>query len=1109
MRLGVLGPVEVWGGDPTHTVRVPESKVRVLLAVLLAHRGNPVSSPRLVEALWDGAELTTRPTASLQAKVSQLRRVLEQAREGGRRSVARRGEGYLLDVEHGALDVDAFRDLVARGMAAVEPGRRAAALSDALGLWRGPAFAGFAGHPLVRAVAEGLEQERQGCAEELAAARLELGEHQVLVGELARMVAEHPLRERLRAVQMTALYRAGRGVEALESYAELRARLKEGLGLEPGPELRELHRAILHHDPALAAPGQPGRASAGITRRSGNVPLQVNSFVGREAATREVCALVRAHRLVTLTGPGGVGKTRLAIAAAAELDAEFPDGVWLVELAGTPVPDASAGPGPLAERILGALGVRQDRSCTEERVCDAVRQLADAVAARRMLLVLDNSEHLVDAAADLTVRLLDAAPELRVLTTGQVPLRICAEQVWPVPPLELPPRRLTDPAALREFSAVRLFSERAAAHDPGFVLDAVTAPLAASICRRVDGIPLAVELAAGQLPVLGLEELEARLDDRFQLLNRGYRDAPGRQRTLRAAIDWSWSLLEEQQRAVLRRLTVFREGCRLDAAEAVTAGEGLAPEEVLEALTELVDRSLVVHTPGPAGSRYRLPQSVAAYAQQRLEEAGESAACAARHLEHCTALAEEAQGRLHSRGRRHRLDLLDEEAGNFQRALEHARTTGAAGRALRLACALAWYRYLRGRLSEAHRTLTEALAVQGDAPEPLRAEARLWQRGFGLLLGGAASGEDGVDVAAATTRAPYAPLPRPPADAAGHAAPGVARAGWFLGMALWSTGDTAAATEQLHAVLPAFRFLRDTWGVAAALTMRAGIALTRGELAGARADAEEARARFGELGDDWGALRTGALLGTLAEIGGDYERAGRLHQQRLRDAQSLGMGTEISQALSGLGRIALLEGHFDQADELHAQALRLAVDQGHRPAQQFAALGLAMSARRQGRLIEVEETLGPWLAANRRDGDEPGLALVLAELGFAAEQRGDAARALELHREGLAAARRTGDVRAVALALEGLAAAHARCGRHRRAAVLLGAAGQARSAAGAPLPPAEQGDVSRVRALLDTAADPAGLSEAYAEGRRRPLDEVAGDEQAVAQDAAPVGCAAG
>ncbi|MEU3354883.1 BTAD domain-containing putative transcriptional regulator [Streptomyces sp. NPDC037389] len=1060
MRFGVLGPLEVWTADG-RPVRVPELKVRALLTDLLVHEGRPVSADRLIEDLW-GRARPRNPAGALQAKVSQLRRALEDAEPGGRALVVSRPPGYALQTD--AVDHRRFTELVERARAAGGPRERAALLGRALDLWRGQAYADFADEEFTRAAAARLEEERLVALEEQARARLELGEHKVLAGELADLVAAHPLREGLRAVQLLALYRSGRQSEALAGYEELRVRLAEELGLDPSPELGALHRAILVQDRSLAP--APAPAAAPVRPRT-NLPAPVSELIGREQAMEEIHARLAAGRLVTLTGSGGVGKTRLALETATQLAPGYPDGAWLVELAAL---DAHGGADALVEALLTVLGIREDGApgiLTGGNAVTPLDRLTDALRTKQLLLVLDNCEHLVEHVARLAATLLHGAPGLHILATSQEPLSLSGETVWHVPPLRLPhPGAGDDPEVLRQSAAVRLFVARTAAAVPGFELDSGNAAAVTAVCRRLDGIPLALELAATRVRVLGVHALADRLDDRFRLLATGLRGAPARQQTLRAMIDWSWELLTEPERTVLRRLGVHAEGCTLEAAEAVCADDVVAPEDVLGLLARLVDRSLLLVVPGPHGPRYRLLESVAAYCLERLRETGELASVRLRHQRYYAELAERARPRLRGRDQQRLLELLDAETANLRTALDD----GDGALALRLANALTWYWILRGRLGEARRSLEAALAAGAGTAGPAAVRARAWHTGLTILGGGDVAGRAGLVRAAL---APYAELADPS---------GLAEAEWFLGHALCSIGDLAASEELVNRALRGYRALGDRWGTAAALGDRAQLRLLRGDLAGVERDGERSAELFRELGDRWGQLRAVPALTTWAEVFGDYDRAARLLRDGLRMAERLGMWTEASDLLSGLGRIALLTGDHDRARAFHERSMRLAAEQGFRIGEVNAEVGLGLGARREGELDIAEAHMRNVLHWHRRVGLEGANALILAELGFIAEQRGEACEALALQLEGFAVARATGDPRALALALEGLAGARALAGDPAHAAQLLGAAAAARASTGAPLPPAERGDVDRVTAVVREALGEEGRAAEFTRG---------------------------
>ncbi|MEU7297121.1 BTAD domain-containing putative transcriptional regulator [Streptomyces exfoliatus] len=1082
MRFRVLGLLEVWTTDG-RPVPVGEPKVRALLADLLIHAGRPVSTDRLLDDMW-GEDLPGKPAAALQTKVWQLRRTLEEAEPGGRALVVSRAPGYLLDVTPDMTDAGRFEDLTAQARATGDPAAKVALLTDALALWRGPAYTEFEDEPFARRAAQHLGEHRVSALEEQAAARLELGEHHLLADELAGLAAAHPLRERLHAIHLRALYRAGRQKDALDGYARLRTRLRDELGIDPGPELLALQRSILQQDPALAAPvptspaTPAGPAAAAPARPRGNLPAPLTDLVGRADDLAALHTLLTTQRLVTLTGPGGVGKTRLALEAAAQTADAHPDGVWLVELTGPAAKtETSGGVSGTAHLIAAALGMRDDTAPDPTpdaagRPDTPAERLATALHAKRALLLLDNCEHIVDAVAELTGTLLARAPHLRILATSQEPLGIAGEHLRPVGPLGLPDETATGPETLRRAGAVQLFVSRAQAADPGFALTADNAPAVAAICRRLDGIPLALELAATRVRSLGARALAARLDDRFRLLAGARRDAPARQRTLRAVIDWSWELLTDAEQTVLRRLSVHADGCTLDAAEAVCAGDGVMEEDVLDLLARLVDRSLVVAADTPGGVRYRLLESVAAYGLERLDDAGETTAVRRRHARHYLALAETAAPLLRGREQRTWLERLNAEAGNLRAVLETCLRTGAADDALRLVIAQSWHWFLRGRLGEALRSFDTALAVpaeETDVCRAHRADATVRRAALALHSG------DAEGPAAAARAFPLVEHITDPCDRA-HAL-------WLLSFTLYGSGDLASNQDRVTAALAAFEELGDPWGRAATLAVTAGHALIRGDFPAAAGDAGVSLALFRELGDRWGQLRAGDTLASLAEIHEDYTEATRMHREGLRMAEELGLWTDASYKWSGLGRIALLTGDHADARTFHERGLRLAADQAHKRGEQFAETGLALVARREGRLDDAEAHLTKWLDWLRAVYGDLGTALVMAELGFIAEQRGDAATARERHLAGYAAARETGDPRALALALEGLAGTSALTGRHAHAARLLGAATAARASVGRPLPRTESGDVDRITTTVRTALGDARYAAEFATGR--------------------------
>ncbi len=755
LSFGVLGTVELHVAGRPATPLAPA--VRALLARLVLAAGRVVSADTLTDALW-GDQPPADATNALQLRVSKLRRALVAAGASGDLLVTR-APGYQLAVAVDAVDAYRFERLLDRARGATTGDGPAVALAcfdEALRLWRGPALADVGEAAWALAEAARLEELRLGAVEDRLELLLEAGRQAEAVADLEHLVVAHPLRERLHRLLMLALYRGGRQADAITAYHALRHRLADELGIDPAPELQALAEAILRQQvpapkpaqpttpatpaPAPTAPATPASALtapasaptvlAGPPRahlaerpataariptpaERADLPRRLSSVIGRRDDVHRVLDRLREARVVTLTGPGGVGKTTLALEAVRHADDALTDRVHLVRLAalrsGTDLPEAVAdqlgvatgGPGPAATAALVAW-----------------------LGADRTLLVVDNCEHVIDEAAELVERLVAACPALTVLTTSREALAVPGETQLAVAPLGVPDGP-ADLARLGDSPAVALFADRARAVRPGFALDAATAPVVADICRQLDGMPLAIELAAARVKALPPAEIAARLHDRFALLTAGARTSEARHRTLRATLDWSHDLLSEAERRLLRRLAVFRGGWDLSAAEQICAFDGLAEDEVLDLLFRLVDRSLVV--PDPATGRFRLLVTIREYAAARLAEAGETEAARDRHLTHFTELAERYGPRVRSDA--DAWARMTEEHDNFRTAIDRCLERGnGVDAGLRLADALFLF-WNYGPRYEGVRALTGLLAT--GEPGPV-ARASVLQR-IGLL----------------------------------------------------------------------------------------------------------------------------------------------------------------------------------------------------------------------------------------------------------------------------------------------------------------------------------------------------------------------------------------
>jgi predicted ATPase/DNA-binding SARP family transcriptional activator len=747
-RFGILGTLQVVVDDVV--VPIEALQLRRLVACLLLTPGRPVANRVLGECLWPDTEGAARPRdadATLRVYASRLRTVLPPG-VGLPRDV----RGYRLDVEREDVDAGRFELLLASSVATAaasveEAAVTSANLREALGLWRGGALSEFRDEPWALGAAVRLDELRVVALERLNDARLALGEHGELCGELEHLVDEHPLRERLWGQLMVALYRSGRQADALRAFQRLRERLVDELGIEPGRELAELESAVLRHDRSLdltlaaaagaglghaeAVEGGPpvspvadGEVEARLRQplqrpvQRHNLPAQVTTFVGRERETAEVRSTLGETRLLTLTGPGGSGKTRLALEVAGRLFEDTGLPVWLVELA------ALTDPTEVEPSVAAVLGVKAPPGVA------LADELGEALRAEEMLLVLDNCEHLVGACATLVDTLLRLCPGVRTLATSREPLGVEGEVVYRVPSLGVPSRTTDDPAAIAREDSVRLFVERARAQQPAFVLDGSSAPRVASLCRRLDGIPLALELAAARLRVLSLGQVHDRLDERFRLLVGGARTRLPRQQTLEALIDWSYDLLARHEQVAIRHLAVFTGSFDFEAAEAVLEASGGRAWGALDQLSSLVDKSLVVAETTGEASRYRLLETIRQYALDKLvsEEGGAALEnLRAAHAAYYLGLVERAAPALSTPDQFTWLDRLDLEFDNVRVALGYlVSADGSTPAAMSMVVGLGRFVEWRGHESELFAA-TDALA---DRPELAAGEPSAVQVGL-------------------------------------------------------------------------------------------------------------------------------------------------------------------------------------------------------------------------------------------------------------------------------------------------------------------------------------------------------------------------------------------
>jgi predicted ATPase/DNA-binding SARP family transcriptional activator len=1058
MEIRVLGPVEVLVDGIPRTV--PGAGERELLALLALSAGRVVARSTLIDALW-GEDLPVNPDNALQVRISKLRRALSALGLPPELLTTRR-PGYLLDVDAG--DVDALRlpaqIAIARSLADEDPARAAQLYREALSSWRGAPLAEFDVARWTEPEAARLSELHLAAREELIDLDLAAGHHDELIADLESLTAQHPLRERLHSRLMLALYRSGRQADALSAYQRARGVLDAQLGLAPSAGLRTLQQAILQQRPELQAPEQvrpPRPVPAGPPTATPRLPLRLTSFLGREEDLRRVRQLLNGHRLVTVLGPGGVGKTSLALEVARAATDDFRDGVGIIRLAGVVHPDE------VPQAVLAGLDVRDAPTTTAED------QLLGHLRDRAVLLVLDNCEHLADACAVLAEHLLESCAHLRLLATSREPLAARGEVQCAIDPLPVPaPDAVT--ADLAASTAVQLFVDRAQSARPDFRLGPENSATVAEICRHLDGIPLAIELAAARVSALSVDQIADRLEDRFALLTTGPRTAEARQRTLRATVDWSYDLLTAPERVLLRRLSVFRGAWTIDAAQAV-AGDDLDPAAVADTVMRLVDRSLVVVDRG-TGPRYHLLETIGAYARQCLAESGEVDRIARAHVRHLTAVAECAERELRGDGQSRWLPRLARERSDIEAALAwcttRADTEPDAG--LRLVGALGWYWYFASRPDGGRKVASMLAAARTGSPE---ARALALQALAVAARPGACIVHPAADceAAAADSRVLFEQL----GDRYRTALSTVLLAVGSIGR-----DDTARAFALLAEADDEFLRADDAWSSALVRFVEMELHAVGGAMTEAVATGNRALAVFRALGDQWGVSAIQFHLGMALHRSGALDEALAMYQGALASGREVGGPVNtIQYALAGAGNVTLLLGDLDGATRLftesHAVGRELGAEGNAR-----AAVGEGLLARELGDLDLARDhlTRAQQMLAGQNEPDWTATALI--GLGHVAELSGDLDSAEFLHRR----AWQTAPGRAAAL--EGLACVTAARGDGADAARLLGAASWWRQKRHRPMDRLERADADRAEDRARSLLGEEGFEAAHHAGAAEP-----------------------
>jgi predicted ATPase/DNA-binding SARP family transcriptional activator len=1074
VRYSLLGPMEVSvDGAP---VKLPGTAERALFAQLLLSPGRTIPATMLVDRLWSESTLPVDPMNALQIRVSKLRRALKAIGVG--EVVARDGVGYRAAIEPSAVDAIDFAERIraarmAAADAADDGGVQLAHLrgyDDALTLWRGDPLSDFAVEQWATAEAARLSQLRLAAMAERAQVALALGRHAEVIGDLEPVVADDPTLESLAGLLMLALYRSGGQADALDVYTRTREVLDESLGLEPSVSLRSLHERLLRQDPTLGAQQDvvpaaaasstdsaaavtagpatglvtmPAHRSRGDEARTAptNLPTVVRPLIGRDDQLDSIAELLGGVRLLTLIGPGGAGKTSLALATVARTAANYPEGAFGVRLASVNAPDQV----PVA--VADALGMPLDGAMASRDLRD---RLVSFLARRRMLLLVDNCEHVVDAAAVLIDDILSRCPDITVIATSREALAVPDEVQVTVGPLETPPGDARPGEVLR-YPAAQLFAERARAVRPGLLFGADNLTAIGAITRSLDGIPLALELAAARVSTLSPVEVSRRLADRFTLLTSGARTAEERQQTLRATVDWSYQLLSEAERRVFDRLSVFQGGWTLMSAEEVVGREDAPPGEVLDTIGRLVEQSMIVVEAGPI-SRYRMLETLRQYAAERLQSSGQAVEVARRHAAYFRSIVEHAEIALRGHEQRQTLRLLQDEQPNIRAAL--AFLSGREGHrdaALMMAGSLGMFWHL-GRHLEGRQVLSRLVADHEGSPDA---------RALALQ-------------AVSIVERPRGCLVHPNPRCAATAAESLAlfeQLGdtWHAALSrvlLAVEGVTGAEPERSQELLVAaeeqFHRDGDPWGPAVIGFVRMETALkTGGDVNSAVRIGRTTAAAFRDLDDAWGLSATLYHLGWGFRQFGRFDEAARALEEAIDVSRGAGLWNTAQWAMADLAITKVHVGDRDTARRLFDEAASASREIGDGAGEVLAGYGY-------GLLAHVN---GDWDLARRRyaaavdgfiDLGTPVLeGVALAGLGRCDEADGDTAAAQARYDQALELGRRLGEPSVTASALEGLARLASAANDQATATTHLAEAIGVRQQFHRPAPPHERNDLEQ------------------------------------------------
>jgi predicted ATPase/DNA-binding SARP family transcriptional activator len=1071
VRFQLLGPMEVSvTGQP---VKLPGAAERALMAQLLLAPGRTIAATILVDRLWSESTLPVDPMNALQIRVSKLRRALNSG--GLADLVVREGMGYRAEVEPSQVDAHEFEVRLRQARATKHEGTKRstaapspdvlAAYDEALALWVGEALSDFATEQWAIAEAARLSELKLAAMTERAQTALSLGRHVEVIAQLEPVVARDPTLESTAGLLMVALYRSGRQADALEAYRRTRDVLDESLGLEPSLSLRSLHERVLRQDASLGGASDlalpapvlvpASRSRATEAARVTNLPTVVRPLIGRDGQLDALTALVDEARLVSLIGPGGAGKTSLALATVLRVADDFPDGVFGVRLA--PVHDADQVPVATAD----ALAVPLDGAAGDH---DVRERIISFLGRKNLLMLVDNCEHVIDAAASLIDDVLGRCPNVTVLATSREGLAVPDEVQVTVGPLETPPES-TAPGRVLDFAAAQLFVERARAVRAGTVYEEGELQAIGRICRALDGIPLALELAAARMSSMSATDIASRLDQRFSLLTSGVRTAEARQQTLRATVDWSYTLLTTREQRVFHRLSIFRGGWTLTAAEDIVSDPDTQYGEVLETLGSLVGRSMLFVEPG-ATTRYRMLETLRQYAAERLAESGEADEVARRHAAWFRGMALDSEMALRGHGQRATLIRLRHDRPNLRAAMTWLAEPGNdPDGALSMAGSLGLFWHL-GRHLEGRELLARLLAAHAGAPS-----AR-------------ASALQAVSLVERPRACLVHPSPRC-AETAGESLRlfdelGDQSRAALSRVLLAVQGVTGAGRDEQEQLLTEaeaqFERDGDPWGPAVIGFVRMETALKTGDESNAVPIGRATAAVFRQLDDPWGLSAILYHLGWGLRQFGRYEEAARVLEEAIDVAASAGIYNTVQWALADLGVGQIHQGNPELAVDLFDRAAAASEQVGDGAGEVLAAYGRALLAQVTGDWPVARRLFTEAMPGFERLGTPVPQGLSRAGIARCDEADGDVGSARTGYEGALAVGRDCGEPGLVATALEGLARLAGSTGDQPEAERLAREATHVRETSARPAPPHESRDMRAADPDDDATSDPTSLA---------------------------------